>query len=259
MASWAGLPRTASGCPCSTTLPPARIDDARRVSGDEIIVVRGDEERAAAAGEGAQDPSQLAPARRIERRGRLVQQQNRRIEGKGAGDRDALRLAAGQLARPRPRRDRERRALPSGTGRASSRPSASCAARARAPAARCRSRSGARTDSVTGRPFPPSSAVVRAKGARRPGRRRRRGESRRRRMVPVRRRTSGPLTCPRRTGPSTRRCRRDRRRDRGRSGPCARRAERRDRGLRASASWRRRPPAALEPRARWPSGSDMAR
>ena len=75
--------------------------DARGEVAGEVVVVRGDDERAAGGGELAQRLAELAAARRIERRGRLVHQQQRRIHGHGPRDRHALRLAAGELARQR--------------------------------------------------------------------------------------------------------------------------------------------------------------
>ena len=53
------------------------------------------------ADESAQQPAQFSAARRIERRRRLVHQQHRRIDRECARNRDALRLAARQLARQR--------------------------------------------------------------------------------------------------------------------------------------------------------------
>ena len=74
---------------------PARQD--RR----EIRVVRHDEQRRAAlAIEIEEQLVDRLAGRAIEVAGRLVGEEQRRLEHHGAGERDALLLAAGQLARP---------------------------------------------------------------------------------------------------------------------------------------------------------------
>ena len=70
-------------------------------SSREIFVVRRDDERPLLALEPLQQRAELGAALRIERRRRLVHQQQRRIDGQRARDRDALSLAARQLARQR--------------------------------------------------------------------------------------------------------------------------------------------------------------
>ena len=59
------------------------------------------DKRAALAREIEQQRSELGPAIGIERCRRLVEEQHVRIDGERPGDGDALRLAAGQLARQR--------------------------------------------------------------------------------------------------------------------------------------------------------------
>ena len=75
----------------------------RREVSDEVIVVRGHHERASAACQLHERLAEIVAARRIERRGRLVEQQQRRIDRQRAGNGDALRFAARQLARQRRR------------------------------------------------------------------------------------------------------------------------------------------------------------
>ena len=82
----------------------AREDhDARGVIPREIVVVRREEERPPLGRQRRQRVAELVPARRIERRGRLVHEEKRRVHGEGPRDRHALRLAAGELARLRTR------------------------------------------------------------------------------------------------------------------------------------------------------------
>ena len=152
----------------------------------------------------------------IERAGRLVEQQQRRVLQDRAGDRDALALAARQAhaalaeegavalgqradevvreggrARPRPPRRRSRRAGRSGCS-PSRRPR-----RSRCPAARCR-----------------CARAARERDARAPARRRpRRRPTRRRRSAAA---AGTPCSCRRRSGRPARRSRRARRRGRSR-------------------------------------------
>ena len=56
-------------------------------------------ERRAAAGEVADDVEHLADELGVERGGGLVEEQHLRAQGERPGDRDALLLAAGELAR----------------------------------------------------------------------------------------------------------------------------------------------------------------
>jgi hypothetical protein len=53
----------------------------------------GDVDHGAPVHEGAERPADLAGAERVEVRGRLVQQQQRRVPQEGTGDRDLLPLA----------------------------------------------------------------------------------------------------------------------------------------------------------------------
>ena len=57
----------------------------------------GDDDRRAVAHQRVERAAHLRLADRVEMRGRLVEDQGRRVLQKGAGDRDALALAAGQL------------------------------------------------------------------------------------------------------------------------------------------------------------------
>src|SRR5262249_42958918 len=67
----------------------------------EIGVVGGDEEAPAFSGEAPKGLPEGSAAGGIQRGGGLVHEKKRRIHGEGAGDRDALRLAARKLARAR--------------------------------------------------------------------------------------------------------------------------------------------------------------
>ena len=85
----------------------ALLDDAALVEDDdpvgdaagEIHLVRDDEHGHAFVGERLHDAQYLADRLRIERRGRLVEEHQRRLHGERAGDRDALLLAAGERGR----------------------------------------------------------------------------------------------------------------------------------------------------------------
>ena len=73
---------------------PIRQDDhPRRKLFDELVVMRGHHERAAFAGQRSQCLAQFVAARRVERGGGLVEQQQRRIDGQRTGNRSALRFA----------------------------------------------------------------------------------------------------------------------------------------------------------------------
>ena len=60
-----------------------------------------DDQRGAAAREPVEGVADQRLALGVERRGRLVEEQDRRVAQDGAGDREALALAAGELARRR--------------------------------------------------------------------------------------------------------------------------------------------------------------
>src|SRR5262245_22170442 len=59
----------------------------------------GEEQGATSRGEPLQDAAEVRASRRIERRRGFVEEQQRRIQRERACQRDALRLASGQLAR----------------------------------------------------------------------------------------------------------------------------------------------------------------
>jgi hypothetical protein len=69
-------------------------DHPRRKVPYEVVVVRRDQQRAPGRGERAKRLAEVPAPRWIERRRRLVHQQERRIHGERARDGDALRLAA---------------------------------------------------------------------------------------------------------------------------------------------------------------------
>jgi hypothetical protein len=76
----------------------ANTRNARRGRARKIFVVRRHDEGSIAAHELSQKPRQLPASAWVERRGRLVQEQHRRINRQGAGDRDSLRFTARELA-----------------------------------------------------------------------------------------------------------------------------------------------------------------
>ena len=81
--------------------PSRSAYDARREIAREVLVVGRDEQRPALIEQTAQQLAELGASLRVERRGRFVHQQDRRIDGQRARDRDPLSLAARQLARQR--------------------------------------------------------------------------------------------------------------------------------------------------------------
>jgi hypothetical protein len=83
--------------------PVGQDDHAVGEVAREIGVVRGDEEAPAFSSEAAKSLSERSAAGGIQRGGGLVHEKKRRIHGEGAGDGDALRLAARKLARERAR------------------------------------------------------------------------------------------------------------------------------------------------------------
>ena len=87
--------------PCST-MRPLSMTTIRSLSSmvDEAV---GDDERGAAAGEAVEGAADQRLALGVERGGRLVEEQDRRVAQDGAGDREALALAAGELAGGRAR------------------------------------------------------------------------------------------------------------------------------------------------------------
>ena len=90
------------GSPCSTTSPFGQRQTTREAKSrtkSSSCVVTSSARPAAASARSA--VAEVAAARRVERRGRLVHQQQRRIDRQRAGDGDALRFAARQLARQR--------------------------------------------------------------------------------------------------------------------------------------------------------------
>ena len=86
--------------PASTTLPPRHDDDAVAERAHHLQVVTDEEVGEAAPPlQVAQEVDDLALHRKVERRGRLVEQDEFRIEHQRAGDGDALALAAGEFVR----------------------------------------------------------------------------------------------------------------------------------------------------------------
>ena len=86
--------------PVSTTLPPRHDDDAVAERAHDLQVVADEEVGEAALPlQVAQKIDDLALHREIERRGRLVEHDELRIEHQRAGDGDALPLAAGKFVR----------------------------------------------------------------------------------------------------------------------------------------------------------------
>src|SRR5262249_41354318 len=83
--------------------PVGEDGDPRREVAGEIGVVRGDQKRPALPGELLEELAQRPAPGGGEGRRRLVPEQARRLQGEGAGDGDALRLAPRELARIRRR------------------------------------------------------------------------------------------------------------------------------------------------------------
>ena len=99
MRSFFGCFSTSSGVPCSWIVPSARkITRVGDVVG-EAELVRDQQHGAALLGERADHAQHLADQLGIERRGRLVEQQQLGIHGQRAGDGDALLLAAREVRR----------------------------------------------------------------------------------------------------------------------------------------------------------------
>ena len=63
----------------------------------DVVLVRNDDDRVAFGVETFEEIHDLHAGVRVERSGRFVSQQNRRMINERAGDRDALALAAGEL------------------------------------------------------------------------------------------------------------------------------------------------------------------
>ena len=70
---------------------------------DEVVIMRRHDQRAPGRRQRPQGIPEIALARGIERCRRLVQQEQRRIDSQGAGDRHTLRFSARQLSRQRAR------------------------------------------------------------------------------------------------------------------------------------------------------------
>ena len=124
-----------------------------------------DDQRPLLALQSLQQRAELGAALRIERRGRLVHQQHRRIDRERARDRDALRLAARQLARQRRGAMLDAERAQQLAARARARPPARRRARAPARGRRSRSRTGARRGNETGTPCRPCAAARAAPAA----------------------------------------------------------------------------------------------
>ena len=94
-----GAPKSCFGRPFFLDQPVVEIDDVARDLARELHLV-GDEDHGAAFARQVGDHLQhLADQLRIERRGRLVEQHDPRLDGERAGDGAALLLAAGQEGR----------------------------------------------------------------------------------------------------------------------------------------------------------------
>ena len=76
-----------------------QIDDVARHLAGELHLMRDQDHRAALARQVADHPQHLAHQFRVERRGRLVEQHDTRLDGERAGDGGALLLAARQERR----------------------------------------------------------------------------------------------------------------------------------------------------------------
>ena len=108
-----GRPRRCARRACCTTVSAAAAT---------LGVVGHEQDRLAAGVQPAQQLDDLLAARRVERAGRLVGEQQRRLVGERAGDREALALAAGEHARHRRGLVADARAGRAGRARASRRP-----------------------------------------------------------------------------------------------------------------------------------------
>src|SRR5689334_11391464 len=105
-----GVARAVATVPASLGIWHLRwreTDYAVGVTSRELGVVRRNEQATTLFAQPAQRRSQCGAARRIERRRRLIHEQQRRIGCQGPRDRHALRFAPGELPRPRagPRAD----------------------------------------------------------------------------------------------------------------------------------------------------------
>ena len=79
---------------------PSRIASRRGRAGREVVVVRGDDHRRAVlGGEPGEQVDHVGARLRVEVAGRLVGEDHPRLDDERARDRDALLLAAGELAR----------------------------------------------------------------------------------------------------------------------------------------------------------------
>ena len=87
------------GGPSSMTLPLVEHDDPVGDAAGEVHLVGDHDHGHALIGERLHDAQHLADRLRVERRGRLVEQHQRRLHRERAGDRDPLLLAAGELRR----------------------------------------------------------------------------------------------------------------------------------------------------------------
>ena len=165
MAACCGFASTVFGSPASTTAPSAstttRVANSRRTRRRATSSRACGPRRRVGA---ASSPSSLRRAG-IERRGRLVEQQQRRIDGQRARDRDALRFAARQLARQRRGAMADAELLEQRSrARLGLRPRPR-AARGPARGRRCRAPTDARRGSGTGTPCRLSGAARAASAA----------------------------------------------------------------------------------------------
>ena len=189
---------------------PAALDDDDPVGQQQRVEdVVGDDDDRAVGQHPAQHLAQRGRDRDVEGGHRLVEQQQPRVGGERPGDRDPLRLAAGELRRSCGRRTARRRPRPaSGRRRCGTR--CGCARRCGARTRRCRARSGAGTAAAPGPAAPPRGRAAGTHTSDAPGGRRRTGPGRPASPCPVSGRSSPAITrqqrstCRRRSGPGSR-------------------------------------------------------
>ncbi len=99
MRGWRGLPKTFSDDALDEDLAVIEEDDLGGDRGGEADLVGDDEHGDPGRRQRAHDVEDVAGQLGVERGGRLVEEQDARLERQGAGDRHALLLAAGELGR----------------------------------------------------------------------------------------------------------------------------------------------------------------
>ena len=86
-----------ASCSSRTTAPSLELDDAAPQVVDDVVVVRGHDDRGAGAVDPVEQAHDVEADRAVEVSGRLVAQQDLRPVHDGPGDGDALLLTAGEL------------------------------------------------------------------------------------------------------------------------------------------------------------------